>query len=71
MKSLLCPGYCSSCWDTLVDKIDKMQLYSLLGEDKHSTNYYSCDEDSIDGAYSYIWIETGHSYFPKEINVDI
>ena len=40
-------------------------------EDKHSTNYYSCDEDSIDGAYSYIWIETGHSYFPKEINVDI
>ena len=20
---------------------------------------------------SYIWIETGHNYFPKEINVDI
>ena len=31
-----------------------IQLYSLQGEDKHPTNYYNCDEDSIDGAYSYI-----------------
>lgn len=75
MEYLLCASYWTSCWDTTVNRTDKMQLYSLqsTGEYKHPTN--NCDKDSTEsqcsqlsiGSYDIcIWIRNGHSYFLRK-----